>query len=114
MGSVIMGHGLSCSEAGGILPDQGWNPCPLHWQVDSYPLYHQGSPLYTFVWDMLRFYPVMGQESRKRVGEEVLGVFLRMVLGKVMASDEAIRDGSLDSSGMERTILVSRGLSRLR
>ena len=106
MGSVIMGHRLSCSEAGGILPDQGWNPCPLHWQVDSYPLYHQGSPLYTFVWDMLRFYPVMGQESIK--GWE------RMVLGKVMASDEAIRDGSLDSSGMERTILVSRGLSRLR
>ena len=20
------------------------NLCPLHWQVDSYPLYHQGSP----------------------------------------------------------------------
>ena len=31
-----MVHGLSCSAACGILPDQGSNPCPLHWQVDSF------------------------------------------------------------------------------
>ena len=24
--------------------DRGWNVCPLHWWVDSYPLYHQGNP----------------------------------------------------------------------
>ena len=35
---------LSCSVACGIFPDQGSNPCPLHWQADSYPLRHQGSP----------------------------------------------------------------------
>ena len=28
----------------GIFPDQGLNPCPLHWQADSQPLRHQGSP----------------------------------------------------------------------
>ena len=28
----------------GIFPDQGSNPCRLHWQVDSLPLSHQGSP----------------------------------------------------------------------
>ena len=28
-------HGFSCSVAWGIFPDQGSNPCPLHWQVDS-------------------------------------------------------------------------------
>ena len=28
-------RGLSCSRACGIFPDQGSNPCPLHWQVDS-------------------------------------------------------------------------------
>ena len=39
-------HGPSCSAACGILPDQGSNPCPLHWQADSQPLRHQGSPLY--------------------------------------------------------------------
>ena len=33
--------GLSCSEACGIYPDQGLNPCPLLWQMDSLPLIHQ-------------------------------------------------------------------------
>ena len=39
-----MAHGFSCSEACGIFPDQGSNPCPLHWQTDSKPLCRQGSP----------------------------------------------------------------------
>ena len=43
-GSVVVAHGPSCSAACGILPDQGSNPCPLHWQADSQPLRHQGSP----------------------------------------------------------------------
>ena len=31
------------------LLEQGSNPCPLHWQADSQPLDHQGSPVrYTF------------------------------------------------------------------
>ena len=42
--SVVMVHGLSCFLACGIFLDQGSNLCPLHLQVDSYPLYHQGSP----------------------------------------------------------------------
>ena len=42
-GSVVVTHGPSCSAACGILPDQGSNPCPLHWQADSQPLRHQGS-----------------------------------------------------------------------
>ena len=33
--SVVVAHGLSCSAARGIFPDQGSNPCPLHWQADS-------------------------------------------------------------------------------
>ena len=33
--SVVVAHGLSCSTACGIVPDQGLNPCPLHWQADS-------------------------------------------------------------------------------
>ena len=44
MGSAVVAHGLSCSKACGIFPDQGLNLCPLHWQVASHPLYHQGSP----------------------------------------------------------------------
>ena len=43
-GSVVVAHGPSCSAACGIFPDQGSNPCPLHWQADSQPLCHQGSP----------------------------------------------------------------------
>ena len=43
-GSVIVAHWPSCSAACGIIPDQGSNPCPLHWQADSQPLHHQGSP----------------------------------------------------------------------
>ena len=39
-----MAHELSCSAACGIFPDQGSNPCPLHWQADSQPLRHEGSP----------------------------------------------------------------------
>ena len=47
-GSVVVAHGPSRSAACGILPDQGSNPCPQHWQADSQPLRHQGSPLPTF------------------------------------------------------------------
>ena len=45
--SVVVAHGPSCSAACGIPPDQGSNPCPLHWQADSQPLSHQGSPLFS-------------------------------------------------------------------
>ena len=45
MDSVVVAHRLSCSAAGGIFLDQGSNPCLLHWQVDSQPLDHQGSPM---------------------------------------------------------------------
>ena len=48
-GSVVVAHGPSCSVACGIFPDQGSNPCPLHWQADSQPLHHQGSPANFYV-----------------------------------------------------------------
>ena len=34
-GSVVVGHGFSCSMAWGIFPYQGLNLCPLHQQADS-------------------------------------------------------------------------------
>ena len=55
-GSVVVAHGPSCSAACGILPDQGSNPCPLHWQADSQPLRHQGSPGFFYKGT----YPFMG------------------------------------------------------
>ena len=48
-GSVIVAHGPSCSAACGIFPNQGSNPCPLHWQADDQPLRHQGSPFFLFL-----------------------------------------------------------------
>ena len=48
-GSVAVAHGPSCSAACGISPDQGANPCPPHWQADSQPLCHQGSPPWYFL-----------------------------------------------------------------
>ena len=33
-------HGPSSSVACEIFPDQGWNPCVLHWRADSSPLNH--------------------------------------------------------------------------
>ena len=48
-GSVVVAHGPSCSAACGIFPDKGSNPCPLHWQADSQPLRHQGSPVVIFI-----------------------------------------------------------------
>ena len=33
--SVVVACMLSCSMACGIFPNQGSNPCPLRWQVDS-------------------------------------------------------------------------------
>ena len=44
-GSVAVAHRFSCSMACRIFPNQGSNPCTLHWQVDSYPLHHQASPV---------------------------------------------------------------------
>ena len=42
--SVVSAHGLRCSEASGIFPDQGLNLCLVPWQAESSPLSHQGSP----------------------------------------------------------------------
>ena len=47
-GSVVVAHGPSCSAACGIFPDQGSNPCPLHWQAESQPLRHQEASIAQF------------------------------------------------------------------
>ena len=38
VGSLNVAHRFSCSEECGVFPDQRLNPCPLHWEVGSYPL----------------------------------------------------------------------------
>ena len=45
-GSIVVAHRLSCSIECGIFLDQGSNLCLLHWQADSLPLSHKGSPYF--------------------------------------------------------------------
>ena len=59
-GSAIVAHGPSRSAARGILPDQGSNPRSLHWQADSQPLRHQGSPGPDFLSEHLKSFSVWG------------------------------------------------------
>ena len=44
VGSVGVTLRLRWPTPCGVFPHQGVNPCPLHWQVDSYPMDHQGNP----------------------------------------------------------------------
>ena len=55
-GSAVVAHGPSRSAACGILPYWDTNPCPLHWQADSQPLRHQGSPSVMFLNELLLFF----------------------------------------------------------
>ena len=90
-GSVVVAHGPSCSVACGILPDQGSNPCALHWQADSQPLRHQGSPETTVLkiesftlfstvwrWDSPSVYFITDAESHDQVPGNI-PVFLAAV-----------------------------------
>ena len=53
--SVVVTHGTCWFTACGIFSDQGWNPCSLHWQVDSYR--HQRSPvLFSYTSFIVSFY----------------------------------------------------------
>ena len=47
-GSTVVAHRLSCSVACEIFLNQGPNLCLLHWQAESLPLSHQGSPWSNF------------------------------------------------------------------
>ena len=73
-GSVVVAHGLSCSAACGIFPDQGSNPCPPPWQADSQPLRHQGSPCVLFLNEI--FVSRLLQCGVARVWHRLLGLWL--------------------------------------
>ena len=53
-GLIVVARALSCSDACGISADQGQDPCLLHWQTDSLPLSHQGSPYLEFLINFLK------------------------------------------------------------
>ena len=91
-GSVIVAHRPSCSAACGIFPDQGSNPCPLHWQADSQPLRHQGSPPYFSTFNsIVNFDPL---PTFQRASEEFSSSFLGFPIGgcvKVPGSQAELR-----------------------
>ena len=78
-GSVVVAHGLSCSAACGIFPDEGSNPCPLHWQADSQPLRHQGSPIFLS-------YPAMSTTTMTMVIPLFVWLFLRLSFRQAWSS----------------------------
>ena len=53
-GSVVEAHRFICIVTCGSFPDQGSNPHLLHWQADSLPLSHQGSPAILFMVTLFR------------------------------------------------------------
>ena len=71
-GSVIVAHGPSCSVACGIFPGQGSNPCPLHWQADSQPLCHQGSPSASFAVSNKQASPLLPESDQLHVNHAVV------------------------------------------
>ena len=71
IGSIVAAHGLNCSAACGILLAQELNLCLLHWQANSYPLSHQGSPspifLITSTQSIASLILSWGGEERQRI-----------------------------------------------
>ena len=72
-GSAIVAHGPSCSAACGIFPDQGSNPCPLHWQADSQPLHHQGSPVRVFFSELVNHEKRRETQRRRKIKHSGVG-----------------------------------------
>ena len=67
-GSIVVVHWLSCSVACGFFPDQGSNPCILHWKADSLLLSHQGNPLrFFFMSFVIQNYIVSLKEVTKTI-----------------------------------------------
>ena len=72
-GSAVVAHGPSCSAACGIFPDQGSNPCPLHWQADSQPLRHQGSPTtHLLITCSLVFFTLLSMPARSHFPNQTI------------------------------------------
>ena len=53
-------NGFNCPAICEVFPDRGLKLCPLHWQADSYPLYHQFSSVLLLSHEPL-LYPLLPQ-----------------------------------------------------
>ena len=64
-GSMVKTHRLCCSMACGIFLHQVFNPCLLHWQMDSLSLSHQGSPIVSSLFNLKVLFQVWCEEGIK-------------------------------------------------
>ena len=68
--------GLSCYTSCGTFPDQRWNPCLVHWQVDSSPLSHQGIPISGYLTACLKS---SLEEKKARSGQHISSLSSRLM-----------------------------------
>ena len=99
-GSAVVAHGPSCSAACGTFPDQGSNPCPLHWQADSQPLRHQGSPDWHFL--TTRLFCCHSASKSK-----ILFLFLLLSLGYSIHSEKTIMENLMTINSTGRILFES-------
>ena len=85
--SVVVAHGLSCLEACGFFPDQGSNPCPLHWQADSFFFFNPEYILKTFT-----LIPKPGKDITRKLQISFMNTDLE-ILNKIQANQSSVLQG---------------------
>ena len=124
VGLEVVAHKLSCPEACGTFPDQGSNPCSLHWQARSQPLDQQKSPdssvlkFYMFVYFFaalgLCYYPGFSLAVKSRGYTLVVVLGLLVVVASLVvehrlqgsqASVVGISGLQLDTCGLQAELL---------
>ena len=100
-----MAHGLSCSAACRVFPDQGSNPCPLHWQAppgNPYPQTYFSHQVYTTQsmksasWGLLMCSDLLASQSHGSL-RETPGATLRC-LEQLGGKGQNKKDGSYPHS----------------
>ena len=78
-------HALSFSVPCGVFPDQGSNPCLLHWQVDF--LYHwaTGKAPVLFLIDLQLIYNVVLVSSVQK-SDSVINIYIYMCIYMIVCS----------------------------
>ena len=100
--SVGVVHGLSCSQACGIFPDQGWNLCHLHWQLDSLPLSRQGSPHLA-----LLFFPIFALPTVSHAHSHILYLGISYLIFKASSDLTFSGKPSMVAPGRIHTVSFS-------
>ena len=112
-GSAIVAHGPSCSAARGILPDQGSNPRPLHWQADSQPLRHQGSPRNFKPLGTTATANIKHSPTSSKINIKTSTIYL-LLLPSILPSTFKKKKITMHAKMQEKTVLRNKASSRTR